>query len=92
MSDARQILDRAPARFALECKIIKAAASEFFPVVFDLLGPAPSRWTPLRIVPRDEACRQFERRLAHAEDETLRDLVSLLAMPAPALPLLSIAV
>jgi hypothetical protein len=90
-SDARQFLDRAAARFVVECKIIKAAASVFFPEVFDLLGPASSRWMPSRVVPCNEACRQFDRRLAYAENETLRALLSLLNMPSPALPLISVA-
>ncbi len=38
-SDARQVLDRAAERFLLECKIVKAAASDQFPEIFDLLGP-----------------------------------------------------
>jgi hypothetical protein len=90
-TDARYALHRAAERFLLECKIIKAAASPFFPEVFDLLGPVPSPWMRSRAVSGGVACRQFERRLAYAETETLRDLVSLLAIPSPELPLLSIA-
>jgi hypothetical protein len=89
-TDARYTLDRAAARFVLECKIVKAAASAFFTEVFDLLDPAPSLWMRSRVVSGNEACRQFERRMAYAETETLRELVSLLAMPSPELLLLSI--
>jgi hypothetical protein len=90
-SDARHALDRAAERFKLEYKIVKAAVLNQFREIFDLLGPCCRPWMRSPVIVGDEACKQFERRLAYAEIEMLRDLVSLLAKPAPEVLVLPIA-